>query len=218
MFRQSLLFRIIGDFYEILPVIQTYPYFEDEQGYIYIFDCFNQRVKIGKSSNITGRLMDHASNLYSYTGLDMGSVGIFGPFFNISQAESLVKNALIANNFINSSGNEWFYGKFLDAISVIKDIKFDLNPYAVNNVFDVKLIKFIREKFKKCDQESISFDVVELHSDFQKFFEIKDARTMPMYLFKQMLANSSKLHTWLKFDTTTVSVTKRSNCYNSFRD
>ena len=218
--------RIFGDYYELLPILVKYPVFEDNCGFIYLFDCGGKRFKVGKTCNILQRLSTHTNNYYSYTGLCPSAIAVFGPFKNVNEAEQEVLLKMKENKYEESNGAEWFYGDMITALPLLKSLKSKLKNMGIFDYFDNKFIKFCRKNiFVSSDDlvipNEIKIDTISLYEKFSSFYTKENKKgeqpeiPLPLYLFRSQLLRSSNEHNWIKFlNKDLVLIKNQQNTHN----
>jgi hypothetical protein len=140
--------RFSGLYSKGKDLIKSLPKTYEQDGYIYFIQLSPTRVKIGKTSNPFKRVTSHVSAAREYSGDSISSVSIYGPFSNVEDRESEMKQFFLSLGAEIYTGAEWF--KFKESRHI-----FDITP------------KFQQKDFLHfLTQESFDFTIKQNIRDF----------------------------------------------------
>ncbi len=121
--------KMTGKYQDLLGPINLLP---KNEGYLYIINFNGNRIKLGKSDDISKRIYIHNKYCLNYSGSGIENISIIGPFLYPYVAESklldsFVKSGKFVDTMVSKSPvrpciqTEWFLGKFEDAAYVGKE-------------------------------------------------------------------------------------------------
>jgi hypothetical protein len=111
-----------GLYQDLIKIISSFPKKPStgKEGYLYIFQIDN-RVKVGKTTNLLKRLEEHNRSSILYAGKDLQKITILGLFDNVHSAE-LEFHYILRDKYPVLS-KEWFVGSYEEIISIGSTLK-----------------------------------------------------------------------------------------------
>ncbi len=88
---------------------------------MYIFEV-NNRLKLGKTSNLRTRIRNHNSTAYFYSGNEINKIAILGSFQDKNQAEMNLIYLVNKSNKFTKISDEWFLGNFDEMVSLAQQL------------------------------------------------------------------------------------------------
>lgn len=127
------LFKSLQNLIRPLPNASTYRGQVNRfRGYLYIFEV-NNRIKVGHSNDIAGRIRTHNCNAFCYSGNELNKVTILKVFKNRYDAEKELIDSIIKSKQFTQLSSEWFAGNYDEIVEIARGLTTELDT-EFNNI------------------------------------------------------------------------------------